>query len=102
MFLGVRYEDVLLAFDRPVIDGGAWVADIKRAAAKLKMPLRLRRSFDLDSDTGILGIDFVGRPQNHVVVLHEGLVFDTDGTVWEVDDYLTAENAKAVSLLTRK
>ena len=106
MFLGVRYEDVLVAVGKSVIDHGMTVKEVKDTAAKLKTPLQLRRHIDLDTDTGILGIQMPERRghvrQDHVVILHAGLVFDTDGTVWEVDDYLQATHAKAVSLLVRK
>ena len=38
----------------------------------------------------------------HVVVLREGLLFDTDLTVWRVDDYISAKRAKTGALLIRK
>ncbi|TXH14487.1 MAG: hypothetical protein E6R03_09170 [Hyphomicrobiaceae bacterium] len=102
MYLSVRYEDVLLAFDKPVIDVGAIVKDMVAVADRLKQPLRVRRKFDLESDSGILRVDLLNDTKAHVVVLHDGIVFNTDGAVWDVDDYLTAENAKPMQLLTRK
>lgn len=101
MFVGVRYEDVLVAVGKPVIDIGMTVKQIRDTAERLKHPLKLRRKFDLDNDTGILGIRFPNKKE-HVVILHDGKVYDTDLTVWDVEDYLTAEKAKPVSLLVRK
>ncbi len=102
MFLGVRYEDVLVAFNKPVIDIGVdFPKDMIAVARKLKTPLKLRKRFDHEVDDGILHVDLRAQSQAHVVVLMDGLVFDTDGAVWDYDDYLIAANAKPMGLLMR-
>lgn len=102
MFCGVRYEDVLVALDRQVIDTGMSVKEIRETAAKLKHPVRLRRGIDLHADSGILGIRFAGRRDEHVAILHDGKIYDTDGKVWDVQDYLESQHATPTSLLVRK
>jgi len=99
MFLGKRYEDILIEVGEPVVDTGMTIKLMKQTAARLHMPLKMKRKIDLDGGTGILGVRFKDK-REHVVVLHEGLIFDTDGTVWEVDDYF-ADGTKPTSLLVR-
>jgi hypothetical protein len=76
------------------------VRQVLAAAKRLGRPLRFCRTFDLETDTGILGVRSKKWPQEHLVVLKDGLVFDTDATVWDADVFLSAYDAKAISLLT--
>ena len=59
MFLGVTYEDSLLAFDQGerVIRKGVWFPDLKRAAAKLGATTIVKRYPDLELDEGILKVE---------------------------------------------
>lgn len=101
MLLQVSYEEALLAFEpKRVITKGAYVSAVKTAARRLKRTLRQRRKFDLEEDTGILVITFTDGGPRHVVVLKEGLIIDTDSTVWDADMYMTAKDATGTSLLT--
>ncbi len=101
MLLGVSYEAALLAMRKPqAMTCGVKVRDILAAARRLKRPLRFRRKFDLETDTGIVGLRAAKWPSEHVAILKEGLIVDTDATIWETDCFLAAYDAKAISLLT--
>ncbi len=101
MLLGVSYEAALLAMRLPhVVTCGVKVRDVLTAAKRLGYPLRFRRQFDLDTDTGILGVRSSKWPQEHLVVLKDGLIVDTDATIWDQDCFMAAYDAKAISLLT--
>lgn len=101
MLCGVSYEVALLALGVPqVMTSGAAVRQVRAAAKRLKHPLRMRRVFDLDTDTGILGVRSDRWTSEHLVVLKEGLIVDTDATIWDADVFLAAYQATAVSLLT--
>lgn len=101
MLLNVSYETALLAFGTPaVLTGGAEVRAVKAAAKRLRQPLRLRLAFDLETDTGILGVRSAKWATEHLVVLKDGLIVDTDATIWDADVFLAAYDAQAVSLLT--
>ncbi len=101
MLLGVCYEDALLALRAPhVVTRGVMVRQVIAAARRLGRPLRFCRTFDLETDTGILGVKSKMWTNEHLVVLKDGLIFDTDQTVWEADIFLSCYEAKAMSLLT--
>lgn len=100
MLLGRDYEDVLLAVDKVDKQAGKkglWSTQIKKAAQLLGQPLKMKRKFDLETAAGILAVD---HPKGlaHALLLREGLVFDYDGLVWDVEDYL-AEKGLTVSHL---
>ncbi len=101
MLLGVSYEKALLALrqDR-ILTHGVMVRHVLQAAKRLGKPLKFRRKFDLENDTGILGVRSDKWPTEHLVVLKDGFIVDTDATVWEADVYISAYSAKAISLLT--
>lgn len=89
MYLGVGYEDVLRAVtmaDRNQGKKGLWTRTMQRVAARLGHTLKLRKVMDMESDYGIL------RLPAHVVVLRNGLVFDTNGTVWDAEAYLADQH----------
>ena len=91
MYLGHSYEDVLRAVtvsDRHQGKRGLWSRTIVRIAARLGHQLKRKHAIDWESDYGIL------RLPDHAVVLRNGLVFETDGTVWDVDAYLAHRDLK--------
>lgn len=104
MALNIPFEDVLAAAVKATNSGrvhhlGMTTAQIKRTAARLGQPVRLRRGVDLDEDEGVL---IVGRgTDQHATVLKAGLIFDGDGTVWEHAMYLTEKKYRVLSLLVR-
>lgn len=78
---------------------GLFTREIRQIAAKLGARLRLRRSFDADEDEGIFGYVKDAQSAGHVAFGKRGLVWDVDGTIWELDAYLAATGYRAVSLL---
>ena len=85
MYLGSSYEDVLRVvstLDRHKGKRGLWSNTIKRVAASLGHTLKVRRRIEWDDDYGIL------RLPDHAVILRNGLIIETNGTVWEADTYL--------------
>src|SRR4029079_453431 len=85
MICGVTYENALVAvaqFAPNVCISGMWLKHLESAALLLGFKLRRRRTFDWDTDTGILVLSRPRLPL-HVVVLREGLVIETDGCLWE-------------------
>ncbi len=104
MFLGVTYEDALLALGGEIPSvhrRGVWFPELQRAAAKLGALTKIKRRPDLDLDDGLLLVEHRDASR-HVLVLREGLFFDTDFTVWRPDDYCVAKRAKTGSLLIRE
>ena len=102
---GRSYEDILGAAVTVTRSSsphqrGLYTGEIKKIARRLGVTLRLRRSFDADEDEGIFGYLHPSRPDAHVAFGKYGLVWDTDGTVWELDAYLAATGYRPpVSLL---
>ncbi len=104
MFLDVTYEDALLALGGEipnVIRRGVWFPELQRAAARLGVTTKFKRRPDLELDEGILNIKHRDGSQ-HVVVLREGVLFDTDLTVWRIDDYCAAKRATTGALMIRE
>ena len=104
MYLGISYEDALLAIgpEQPkVLRAGLWLKELKAAAARLGVPLKSKRRWDVEDADGIAQILLPGR-FNHFVLARGGLVFNTNFSVWEWDDYLKARRAKPGVLLVRE
>ncbi len=102
MLLGVSYEDALvaLAAEEPaVLTRGVFTKHLEAAAQKLGFRLRRRRRYSIDDDTGLLNLSSRKWRTDHVVVLREGLVIETDGTIWDAGEYLAALKAKPGMLL---
>lgn len=99
MLLGLEYEEVLMAFRHNVIANGATLRQMSDAAARLGKKLEQRKVFDLETDTGIVDVRAEGWRSDHLVVLKDGMIVDTDATVWEADVFLQAYNAKVLRLL---
>ena len=104
MLLGKSYEDVLQAFKHNVMAKGATVAQMQAAARRLGTALRWRRWRDaLEHETGILAVSSPRWAHDHLVLLKDGeLIIDTDGTIWETDVFLSAYEARPVSLLVEQ
>jgi len=88
MYLGVSYEDVLrevaLVDKRNKGRAGLWTRQIKQVARRLGHELVVKRKVDLDEDYGILLLF------DHIAVLRNGLLLETNGEVWDIHDYLAA------------
>lgn len=104
MFLGMSYEEVLLALAREspgLLKKGAWFTELVRASKHLGVPFKIKRRWSTDFDDGIVHVKFHNRT-NHVVLLRAGLYFDTNFEIWHPADYLKARRAKTGSLLVRE
>lgn len=105
MLLGITYEEslLLIGIHRPdVLATGVWINHITRAAKSAGTPLRRRRKCNLETDTGILSCSAPTWKHDHLVIVKEGMVIDTDGTIWEADVYLSAHDATPGMFLERK
>ncbi len=97
---GKPYETVLLAVGKDVSKTGMSVQEILDTLERLGYPFRWTKRIRLDEDWGILGVSTPNRTSpEHVCVLYDGHIYDTDGAVWEVDDFFAAEGGKPMSLL---
>ena len=105
MYLGRTYEDVLVAaaqLDTKIHKRGMWVRQIEATALALGVKLRRRHQWDIDTSEGILSLNSTTmRREAHVVVLKNGLIFDTDGSVWEPDVFFATARFKPTILLER-
>ena len=112
MYLGKPYEDVLGAAVAATKDGrvhhnGMLTRQMKRTAKALGFDLTLRRSVDLEHDDGLLSVkkEVASADKEfgeHIVYLKAGLIFDTDGTVWEPEVFLQHYRYRPLSLLVRE
>lgn len=110
MLLGRSYEDVFAAAVtrkyRNPHESGMYSAQIVKAAKRLGTTLTLRRTWDLESSCGLLTVDKINKqpddyPQ-HLVLLKFGLIFDTDGTVWEPELYFEQNGFRPVSIFVEE
>lgn len=82
-YLGIAYERVFSTVDRLGMnpEKGLTTEQIRRVARTLKRPLVRKRDHDLSEDYGIL------ITTGHAAVTRNGLLFDTDASVWEIDTW---------------
>jgi len=101
-YLGVPYEDVwtqVLRRDRSKGKNGLHTATTIRIAKALGRPLIKVRPGQITDDS--YGVLMVTHPQNnHAAVIRNGLVFDTDATVWDLPSWLEAVGYSIECLLT--
>ena len=101
MWLPASYEEVILALNKPtMLQRGVWLTDLIRAAQRFDVTLKKKPVWDVDEDDGIAQVRFRRGPY-HVVLVRAGLIFDTDCSVWEPDDFLAARRASFGPLLVR-
>lgn len=104
MLTGESYEEVLVVAAQvaPTLlqSGMTWV-QMKKVARLLgfRSSVKRKRAIDIEGDTGILCVNSPTWKADHVVVLREGLIIDTDGSLWEPTVFLSAHKAKIQSLL---
>lgn len=102
MICGVTYEDALVALSRPcpeIRTKGCWKKHLTQGAKALGFTLTTKRKFDLDGgDTGILNIVWKDLHAEHVVVLWDGRIIDTDGGLYMPDVYFAVNKARATAL----
>src|SRR5579862_2448676 len=107
MFLGETYEDVLstaAALDTAPHHRGMWNKQIIKVAEIMGTPLKEKHKWDEEASEGILVLASKNKedPNTHVVVLHSGLIFDGDLSVWEPSVYYAHYNWKPWAILVRK
>lgn len=102
MLLGKSYEAVLVAFPHNVIAKGASMRQMQMAARALGHRLRFRRAVNMEQDAGIVSLASIRWKFNHVVVLKDEMIIDTDATIWEADVFMAAYEARPLSILVRE
>lgn len=101
MLCGLTYDKALEGFHHNVSVMGATGHQIIKASKRLKRPLKWKKApIDVENQTGVLMIEAAKWDFNHLVVLKEGQVIDTDSTLWDVDIFLETYKAKPVGLFT--
>jgi hypothetical protein len=99
MFCMVDYETArdLLPWDAEI--NGATTSAIQLAAKRLGTNLVFSRSFDdLEDEQGIVCLRMKDGDA-HCAVLVCGMLIDTNGTIWRLDDYLRIYRAQLLSFL---
>lgn len=85
LYLGVPYDDVLrevaLVDKRNKGRAGMWTRQIKQVGRALGTRLVIKKHIDWEDDYGIVLL------ADHVVMLRNGLVFDTNGHICDAADY---------------
>lgn len=76
-------------------DDGLSRGDITGTAAWLGVRLRYVREVNLDRDFCILDLS------QHVAVLRRGLLWEPDGAVWQIHDYLRLESLTPLGAFVR-
>ena len=99
MLLCTSYEDALLAVGDPsVLQSGTWFTQIVHAAARFDVTLKRRKVWDHTLHEGIARI-VRRKGRAHAVVIRRGLLFDTNGTVWDPPQYLSTDRSEFGVLL---
>lgn len=103
-YLGVPYEAVwghVVKLDRSKGRYGLHTKTILRIAEALGRPLLKVGPSGINEDS--YGVLMVSHPKNgHAAVVRNGLVFDTDSTVWDLPSWLEAVGYSIEHLLTEE
>lgn len=95
-YLNQTYEDVLRVVSE--VDKknkgkkGLFPAQLKKVCAGFGVNLKKRTGVNLQEDYGLLWMP------GHIAVIRNGLLFDADGSIWDVEDYLNYHEVEGVSL----
>lgn len=104
MLLGRSYEEVLQTASRiipNVLECGSTWPEMRKVAKKLGYTTKIKKGprISLTDDVGALSVRAENWKSDHLVVLKEGLIVDTDGTIWDVDVFLSSHHARSLSLM---
>jgi ABC-type bacteriocin/lantibiotic exporter with double-glycine peptidase domain len=104
MLLGKTYEEVLQAAARVipnVLECGATWPEMRKVARKLGFTTRIKKGprISIGEDVGALCIRGEKWKADHLVVLKEDLIVDTDGTIWEPEVYFSVNDCRPLSLM---
>ena len=92
MATGLPYETVFQAAPQAGRDG-LTPRQLQTLAARLGFSVRAERDVDWESDSGIVGIEYATQVTGHWLYLRAGTLIDpSDGTLWNADDYCTAND----------
>lgn len=108
MYLGRPYEDVFAAaasITKNILfhKTGMFWTQIHQTAALFGTVLHTRKitkAHDLENMCGLLGLTATSKREQHVVFVKAGLVFDSDGTVWEIETFLKHTKHRPLCLTT--
>jgi len=106
MLLNIDYETALAQAGRTApVERGLWFSEMIAIAAEFdeELVIRRRSRYDIEKATGIVHVYHYTAKHSvsHVVFLHRGLFYETDGLVWEYGAYLAAKKFKAGSILRK-
>ncbi len=100
MLLGLSYERVFVAFRGHVDRDGASARQIQGAARRLHRRLSWTTTVDLETS---IGIAWVQSPawtlHDHVVVLKDGHIIDTNHTLFDADVFCSVYRATVTGIL---
>ena len=104
-YLRRDYEEILVAADR--VQPAFWREGLReveyiRICKRIGMPSAWTRTFDPDTDDGVLWVTYHDAIRHHVMLLMDGKVYDPDTnpvSVWDFDDYIRHFAAEPVMLL---
>lgn len=106
MYLGKTYLDVFtkaIQLGANPAAGGMSTEAVLVTAQAFGVNFALKRVWDYETSFGILAVERVRLSKahflQHLVLLKWGLVFDTDATVWEPDEYMRIEKFRPLSIL---
>jgi hypothetical protein len=103
MALNLSYEEVLVVASRiapKVLVRGLYSVEIQLIAEEFGRELEKSLKPDLDTDTGILVVQYKDKTE-HALFLTNGLVFEptSNEEVWDVEQYLKRFKARVLHLL---
>jgi hypothetical protein len=104
MLLGKSYEGVLIVAGQIqptlLITGMHW-PDLVKVANQFGYRTKKIRAgrIDLDIHVGALCVTCDTWTGDHLVVLKEGMIVDTDGSIWDADVFMSVHKARPTSLL---
>lgn len=107
-YLGKPYEQVVAAAGRVYPYFWRTGLENKQALAiakNLKCSARWVRDYDIDEDSGVLGVSYIVGRREHAVLLLEGRIYeleDSPATCWEPAAYMAAHGARPGLLLVRR
>jgi hypothetical protein len=107
-YLGKPYEEVVAAAGK--VYPNFWKCGLKniqttKIARRLGCRVKWVRDYDIEDDSGVLGLNYHTGSNEHAVVLIDGRIYELEGrqpTAWEPDAYLAAHGARPGLLLVRE
>lgn len=102
MLLGISYEAALMAFQHNVLTQGTTIRQLVNAGQRLNVKLHWTRKVDMEEDTGLLMVRSLRWGNDHMVVLKEDFIVDTDSSLWNAQDFMGAYEATVLSIVKKE